>query len=72
MLLTDQQMLLPVFDREPAFRLDVERAVCLWEPKSGCKWMPLRPDVGDLVLLVADFETGLLNLAETVSSSPDL
>ena len=40
-LLTDQQMLLPVFNREPALRFDKERAVALLRRKSG--WLRTAP-----------------------------
>lgn len=63
-LLTDQKMLLAILDREPAFRLDVERAVRFRQTEiRGVFGCPFRPDVCDLILLVADSQTGIFNLA---------
>lgn len=63
-LLTDQKMLLAIFDREPAFRLDVVSAVRFGQTEiRGVFGCPFRPDVCDLILLVADSQTGIFNLA---------
>ena len=63
-LFTDQEMLVAILDREPALRFHEEAAVLFRKTEIRAVGRgPLRPDVFDLVLLVADDETGIFNLA---------
>ena len=72
MLLTDQKMLLAILDRETAFRLDIEcRAVRFGQTEVRCVFRcSFRPDVCDL-MLVADDQTGIFNLARNGITKPD-